>query len=43
MGDVNPQESERTPLKPLEIAYAITRGNSCLDDAYEKGMDLLLL
>ena len=28
MGDVNPQESERTPLKPLEIAYAITRGNS---------------
>ncbi len=29
MGDVNPQESERTPLKPREIAYAITRGNSC--------------
>ena len=28
MGDVNPQESERTPLKPREIAYAITRGNS---------------
>jgi hypothetical protein len=26
MGDVNPQESERTPLKPLEIAYAISSG-----------------
>ena len=28
MGDVNPQESERIPLKPREIAQAITRGNS---------------
>lgn len=42
MGDVNPQESERIPLKPREIAYAITRGNSCLagadpdDMAFEK-------
>ena len=35
MGDVNPQESERTPLKPREIAYAITRGNSCV---YDSGM-----
>ena len=30
MGDVNPQESERIPLKPREIAQAITRGNSLL-------------
>ncbi len=29
MGDVNPQESERIPLKLREIAQAITRGNSC--------------
>jgi hypothetical protein len=28
MGDVNPLESERIPLKPREIAYAITCGNS---------------
>ena len=28
MGDVNPREFVRTPLKPREIALAITRGNS---------------
>ena len=28
MGDVNPQEVVRTPLKPHEIVIAITRGNS---------------
>ena len=35
MGDVNPQESERIPLKPREIAQAITRGNSCKTYPYD--------
>ena len=41
MGDVNPQESERTPLKPREIAYAITRGNSYTSRLYQRFPGLL--
>ncbi|MBR4455150.1 MAG: hypothetical protein IKS32_02885, partial [Solobacterium sp.] len=36
MGDVNPQESERIPLKLREIAQAITRGNSSESDSPRK-------
>ena len=39
MGDVNPQESERIPLKPREIAQAITRGNSCIQVSSNRRMD----
>lgn len=39
MGDVNPREFVRTPLKPREIALAITRGNSSQESVWYSSGD----